>query len=54
MGVLARPAAVGGHMLLRLVVSMLAALSAVLAAAAAFEREKHERVRQRYRRRLHS
>jgi hypothetical protein len=53
-GLVARPAVAGGHMLLRLVVTVLAALSAVVAAAAALEREKHERVLQRYRRRLHS
>jgi hypothetical protein len=53
-GVLARPAVAGGQMLLRLVVTVLAALSALLAAAAAVEREKRERVVQRYRQRLHS
>jgi hypothetical protein len=53
-GLVARPAAVGGQMLLRLVVSILAVLSGLLAAAAALEREKRERVRQQYRRRLHS
>jgi hypothetical protein len=53
-GVLARPAVAGGHVLLRLVVAVLGALSALLAAAAAIEREKRERVVQRYRRRLHS
>jgi hypothetical protein len=53
-GLVARPAGVSGQMLLRLVVSILAAMSALLAAAAALEREKRERVVQRYRRRLHS
>jgi hypothetical protein len=35
-------------------VMVLAALSALLATAAALEREKRERIVQRYRRRLHS
>jgi hypothetical protein len=52
-GLASRPTATG-QMLLRLVVSILAALSGLLATAAAVEREKHERVRQVYRRRLHS
>jgi hypothetical protein len=53
-GLVARPVAAGGQMLLRLLVSVLAALSALFAGAAALEREKRERVRQPYRRRLHS
>jgi hypothetical protein len=53
-GFVARSAGASGQMLLRLVVSILAALSGLLAAAAALEREKRERVLQRYRRRLHS
>ena len=48
------PAAGGGAMLLRLVVSVLAALSAMLATAAGLERERRERKVRQYRRRLHS
>jgi hypothetical protein len=53
-GLVAQPTVAGGQMLLRLVVSILAALSGLFAGAAAIEREKRERGRQQYRRRLHS